>query len=575
MAKAPRILVVDDAPEIVSLLKLTLSRQGYEVSTAYSGEQGLCLAAKEEPDLVLLDICLPDISGLEVCRRLKAEARFERVFVIVLTALDRKDEIVEGLDAGADGYITKPFAQQVLAAHIRSALRKKAVHDKLSRAYHALEETMAHQRCTEEQLRQKDEQLRQVQKIEALGQLAGGIAHEFNNLLQAISGYTRYAMEGLSPEERRYEDLQQVVKASDRATTLTRQLLGFSRRHPIEPRNLDPNQVVADVADMLRPTIGEHVSLEVIPGNNVGTVYADAAELQQSLLNLCINARDAMPSGGRLLLKTDTVVLTKAFRDPRFHITPGRHVVFSISDTGCGMSAEVQRHLFEPFFTTKGVGKGTGLGLPMVYGTVQQHNGAIDVSSEPGKGTTFNVYLPTADKYAEDDTIEEPAHLPGGTETILVAEDEPMVRSLAVRILESAGYTVLAACDGDEALQVFEENRSAISLVLLDAIMPKTTGYEVCRRITTARPQVRVVFISGYDPDATQCDFIVEENLRLIEKPFDAAMLLNTVREVLDGSHVSDEREAPVEREAWDERDVPDERDGLDEEELFQQVGRS
>ena len=227
-----------------------------------------------------------------------------------------------------------------------------------------------------------------------MGLLASGIAHEFNNLLQVIGGCAACASEGLAPQEQRYKDLQRVHMAADRAAVLTRQLLGFSRRRILQPDHVDPNELVGDLSQMLRPLVGDRISVEVVLREDVGTVYADPGELQQALLNLCLNARDAMPRGGKLLLRTDTVVLREAFWEPRFQVDPGRYVVFCVTDTGQGISAEAQRRLFEPFFTTKEVGKGTGLGLAMVYGVVQQHKGAIHVYSEPGKGTTFKLYLP-------------------------------------------------------------------------------------------------------------------------------------------------------------------------------------
>jgi PAS domain S-box-containing protein len=379
-----------------------------------------------------------------------------------------------------------------------------------------------------------EEQLRQAQKMEAVGLLAGGMAHEFNNLLQAISGYTRFAMKGLFPEDQRYDDLQEVCKATDRASTLTRQLLGFSRRSALQPKCANPNDVVRDLAKMVRPLIGEQILLEVICDDDLGTLWADAGQLQQALLNLCLNARDAMPSGGKLLLKTESVVLGDTSWDYGFHTEPGRYAVFTVADTGCGMTPEVRQRIFEPFFTTKGVGKGTGLGLPMVYGTVQQHKGAIHVYSEPGKGATFKVFLPLTRQNHEADAVEEAPLPPRGTETILLAEDEEMVRGLAVRILQRAGYTVLAASDGEEALCTFMEKREAIALVILDAVMPKLTGQEVYRRIQDAAPRTKVIFCSGYDPETAQSGFMLQRRLRMIEKPFLEDTLLRTVREVLD-----------------------------------------
>ncbi|MHC4401137.1 MAG: PAS domain S-box protein [Planctomycetota bacterium] len=401
-------------------------------------------------------------------------------------------------------------------------------------AFQCVMRDISERKSAEEALRKKDEELRQSQKLEAIGGLAGGIAHEFNNLLQAIGGYTKYAMEGLSPEEQRHQDLEQVLKAADRATTLTRQLLGFSRRQVLRRKNIQPNEVVADLTKMVRPVIGEHIQLDLSLGEDVGTVYADLGELQQVLLNLCLNARDAMPSGGELLLKTENTVLSEAFCEAYPDTHPGRHVTLSVSDTGCGMSPEVRQHIFEPFFTTKKVGQGSGLGLATVYGVVQQHGGAIHAYSEVGKGSTFKIFLPAVDAAPDRDEAERALPPPGGTETILLAEDEPMVRNLGVRVLESAGYKVMVASDGQEALDVYEQNEDVISLLLLDTVMPKLDGHEVYRRAKERNPTIRVVFCTGYDPETSRFDRIKDNNLNLVEKPFDPDALLRTVREVLD-----------------------------------------
>ncbi len=384
------------------------------------------------------------------------------------------------------------------------------------------------------ELRKKDNELRQSQKLEAVGALAGGIAHEFNNLLQAIGGYTRYAMEGLKPGGQPYQDLQNVLQAGDRARSLTRQLLSFSRRQEVERKNLQANQMVGDLTKMLRPLLGERIQVRVILGEGVGTVFADAGSFQQVLLNLCLNARDAMPSGGEIVVKTESISVSTEFSALYTDLKPGRYVELSVADTGQGMPAEVREHIFEPFFTTKPVGQGTGLGLSVVYGIIQQHEGAIHVYSEPGRGTTFKIYLPAIEAAADAaDNGPAPA-LFGGKETILVAEDDPMVRDIARRILEKAGYTVLLAADGQQALTQFEARRQEIAAVLLDAVMPKLTGHEVYRRIKDECPGTRIIFCSGYDPETAQSKFVGDEHLRMVEKPYDPGTLLRTLREVLD-----------------------------------------
>ena len=390
----------------------------------------------------------------------------------------------------------------------------------------------------EKELCKKQEELRRSQKLEAVGQLAGGVAHEFNNLLQAIRGYTEYAQEGLSPEEERYQDLEEVCKATDRAAALTRQLLGFGRRQMLERKNVDTNEVVSDLTKMIRPVIGEHIKQENRLAEDAGIVHADPGELQQALLNLCLNARDAMPSGGTLLLKTEKVVFTGQVAASRDTILPGTYVVLSVTDTGCGMTPEVRERVFEPFFTTKEVGKGAGLGLATVYGIVKQHGGTIHVYTESGQGTSFKIFLPAVDAVPDTGkTVCAVAAAAGGSETILVAEDEPVVRNLMVRMLKQAGYRVLAACDGHDALRVFKENRGEISLLLLDAVMPGLSGHAVYRRIREEAPEVKAIFCTGYDPETAQSSHIAQENLRLIQKPIDSAGLLLAVRETLDANH--------------------------------------
>ncbi len=395
-----------------------------------------------------------------------------------------------------------------------------------------------------------NEELRQSQKLEDVGQLAGGIAHEFNNLLQVIGGFTRCAMDGLPPEGQPFGDLEQVAKAADRAASLTRQLLGFSRRSVIQPTNTDANVVVRDLAKLVRPLIGEHITLDLVLGERVGNVYADAGELQQALLNLCLNARDAMPSGGTLTIKTERTVLAEALWDPQFELAPGPYVVFGVSDTGCGIPRDVQPHIFEPFFTTKEVGKGSGLGLSMVHGIMRQHKGAIHFCSEPGVGSTFRLYLPPGDDHPAEQRQEDHQSIPFGNETILVAEDDPTVRKITTRTLRDAGYTVLAACDGEEAMRLFEENRGSISLVLLDVIMPKMTGHEVHRRLQQLAPNVKVVFCTGYDRETAHCDNLVNEDIPLVQKPFTAHTLLSVVRKVLDTQELCKATDAAASNES-------------------------
>ena len=390
-------------------------------------------------------------------------------------------------------------------------------------------------RATEEALRKRDEQLRQAQKMEAIGTLAGGVAHEFNNLLQAIQGFTRYAMEGLSPWEQRYQDLEQVLQASDRATTLTKQLLGFGRRQALEFADLQPNQLVKDLIKMIHPLIGEHLIVQLSLSPRAPAIHGDAGHLQQVLMNLCVNARDAMPDGGTLTVQTDDLLVHGSDLESIPELKPGRYLLLSVADTGCGIQPEHKEHIFEPFFTTKEIGKGTGLGLAMVYGIVQQHGGFIQLFSEPGNGCTFKIFLPAVDRVVKNESVERTVPLrTRGTETILVAEDEPLVRDLTVRALHGAGYQTLTAKDGLEAIQIFEANADNIALALLDVVMPRMCGRAVYERIRQLNPNTRTIFCSGYDPETAQVGLIKDVGLRLIQKPFCDDELLRMVREALD-----------------------------------------
>ena len=396
--------------------------------------------------------------------------------------------------------------------------------------------------CTDVDITERkhvEEQLRQSQKMEAVGHLAGGIAHDFNNILQAIIGYTQLAMGAFTSDQRGYEDLNAVLGASRKATELTRQLLAFSRRQVLQATDVDLRGIVTELTKMLGRIIPENVQLVTdIPGN-LSCVHADRAMIEQMLMNLCVNARDAMPEGGLLTVSAVNVNTTDALMARHPGLTPGRHVLVSVTDTGTGIEPEVIEHIYEPFFTTKQVGQGSGLGLAMVYGIVKQHGGVIDVESEPGKGSAFNIYIPAVER--EPAVFHKPvrASTPGGTETILFAEDEWMVRDLAARVLREGGYNVLLAEDGQEAMRLFEENIDAIDLALLDVVMPKLSGTNVAEKIRERRPNINVLFSSGYNPDGSQPGFVLKEGMQLLPKPYTPDKLLRKVREVLDRSRGS------------------------------------
>ena len=379
-------------------------------------------------------------------------------------------------------------------------------------------------------------QLMQAQKMEAIGQLAGGVAHDFNNLLTAISGYAEMLQIELGPGDERTQDVAQIQGAAARATELTRQLLAFSRRQVLSLRPLDPRSVVIDVVPMLRRLIGEDVELVVDVAGGLGPIMADANQLDQVLVNLALNARDAMSGGGRLTIEAREAELDAAFVSQHLGARPGPHVVLTVGDTGTGMSEDVRQHAFEPFFTTKGPGKGTGLGLATVLGIVAQSNGYVDVESEPGKGSKFHIYIPkvTAAVGQRPDRASA-MDLGHGTGTLLVVEDEAPVRSLACRILRAAGYTVLEAASGEEAIALEVDYRGRIDLLFTDVVLPGMNGLQVTDVLRGRRRHIPVLYASGYDREMIATRGALESGIGYMSKPYSADELLSHVRELIEG----------------------------------------
>ena len=384
-------------------------------------------------------------------------------------------------------------------------------------------------------LRETEEHLRQAQKLEGVGHLAGGIAHDFNNLLTVINGFCALAMRGLQTEDPLLANLEEIKKAGDRATSLTRQLLAFSRRQVLQPKVLNLDTVVADMQKMLRRIIGEHIDLRAVLEPTLGNVNADPGQIEQIILNLVVNARDSMPAGGKLTIETDNVFLDEGYVSSHLGAQVGPHVMLAVSDTGHGIDQQTLSRIFEPFFTTKELGKGTGLGLSTVYGIVKQSGGNIWVYSEPGRGTTFKIYLPRVDDVADDyKRTPQEANLAEGTETILLVEDEEMLRKLARQTLKGYGYHILEASDGDEAINVCKQYQGEIDLLLTDVIMPRLNGRELSNCLLETRPKLRVLFMSGYTDDAIVHQGVLEESANFIQKPFPPDALATKVREVLD-----------------------------------------
>ncbi|HNS80124.1 MAG TPA: ABC transporter substrate-binding protein [Kiritimatiellia bacterium] len=379
-----------------------------------------------------------------------------------------------------------------------------------------------------------EEQLRHAQKMEAVGKLAGGIAHDFNNLLQTILGYAELIMKSPNADADTRADMEEVYSAAERAAGLTRQLLTFSRRQVIRPQSVDVNELLTSLVKILRRGIRADIALEVDPGTDLWPVFADPGQMEQVLINLCFNARDAMPEGGRLLIEARNEEISQEFFRQNPWAREGRYVRLRVTDTGSGIAPETMERMYEPFFTTKEAGKGTGLGLSTVYGVIEQHNGLIHVESQVGRGSVFDVYFPVARK--EPDRPAEPASSPSGNgrETILLAEDDPSVVGYTRRVLERAGYTVLTASTGVEAVELFSRSTGRVNLVLMDVVMPGLTGVAARDEMLKIRPDIPILFISGYSHGAIRAERIAKEKIEIIQKPFRASDLLARIREILD-----------------------------------------
>lgn len=395
-----------------------------------------------------------------------------------------------------------------------------------------------------------EQQLRQSQKMEAIGRLAGGVAHDFNNLLTAINGYSSLALQRADPDDRIRGYLEEVKKAGERAANLTRQLLAFGRKQMLKPIPLSLNDVVSEMSKMLRRLIGEDIRFDARFDPELKHIRADPGQIEQVLVNLVVNSRDAMPHGGTLTIETANFEIDHEFASRHLGLAPGKYVVLTVSDDGCGMDEKTKARIFEPFFTTKEKGRGTGLGLSTVYGIVKQSGGNVWVYSEPGDGTVFKVFLPQFQQQSE--TTTKPSidlAPPRGSETILVVEDEDVVRGLARQILEQSGYHVLDARGGDEAIRLCRELRGPIDLLLTDVVMPETSGKEVANRLTKLRPAMRVLYMSGYTDDAIVHHGVLDSDVEFIQKPFTPVALAQKVREVLDLKHSvairQNSREAP------------------------------
>ena len=655
-----QVLIAEDDDVSRKVLSSMLRKQGHEVVEVADGSQGwIKMQDEDAPRLLILDIMMPAMDGLELCRKIRNTEYHLCSYIILLTAKNSKQDIVQGLEAGANDYITKPYDFEELQARIRvgqrmvemqaslvdEISRRKEVeetlrereafitsildnlpvgvainsvdpevkftymNDNFAKFYRTTREALAppndfwevvypdpefreqiKQRVLEDcasgdpqrmvwedvpisrpgqdifyitaqniilpdenyivstvwdvTARKKAEeehdklqaQLLQAQKMDAIGQLAGGVAHDFNNLLTSIIGNVELALFDIDRDEPLYEILQEVKAAGEKASLLTRQLLAFSRKQILQPEVLDLNEVLPDISKMIRRIIGEDIELETVLAPDLARVEADPGQLEQVILNLAINARDAMPNGGKLVIETANADLDQSYSQSHGRlVSPGPYVLLAISDTGAGISPEIQSQVFEPFFTTKEKGKGTGLGLSTVYGIVKQSSGYIWVYSEIGAGTTFKMYLPRVEKHpSQGQKVQEEEEDHSGTETILVVEDDQEVRNITSHSLDLYGYRVLTAVDGDQALHKLHEEESQIHLVLTDVVMPQKGGKEMVQELKKIQPQVKILYMSGYTSNSIVHHGVLDQGVVFLQKPFTPNTLASKVREVLD-----------------------------------------
>jgi two-component system cell cycle sensor histidine kinase/response regulator CckA len=513
-----RILAVDDDPQARQLIEIALSDAHFEMTLEVVGTlaEGLRRISVDDHDIYLVDQQLPDGTGLSLIHTAK-EAGATKPFILI-TGHGSGDLDEAALREGAADYVEK----QLVGTHLERSIRYTLHNWQAGRA-----------------LLDREEQLRQAQKMEAIGRLAGGVAHDFNNLLTAIIGYTDLVKEKLEPTDPVAHDVGEIRKAADRAAALTRQLLAFSRKQFLSPEVLDLNAIVTGLLPMLPRVIGEHIETTTSLAPDLHRVKADPSQMEQVVINLVLNARDAMAVGGHLAIETQNVQLDEdRIATERLNLDPGAYVMLGIRDTGSGMDAQTRDRVFEPFFTTKAKGKGTGLGLPTVYGIIDQSGGAITMDTALGRGTSIRIYLPVTSSKEEPERPELPAATTanGGTETLLLVEDNDAVRELAVHALRKRGYTVHEARNAEEAIEWSMTSRIKPKLLVTDVVMPGLSGPNLAARLLQENPRLKVLYMSGYTDDATAVHGAFWGGVPLLQKPFTPAQLAERVRLALDAT---------------------------------------
>jgi signal transduction histidine kinase len=558
------ILIVDDNLTNLKLMRAQLEAEGQVVAQAHDGVEALELLNRQRVDVVISDILMPRMDGYRLCHEIRQNEHLCHLPTIIYSSTyTSPGDVKLALDVGADKYLNKPASIEIIIAALYEVIAKppavpradalpevevlkeysKRLVDKLQEKNIALERANAELNAARDQLVQRlveshrlEAQFIEAQKMEVIGQLAGGVAHDFNNILAVIMGYSDLMIREFGPNDPMRKNIAEIRQAADRAVGLTQQLLVFSRKQTVEPVVLDLNEVVKELNKMLLRLIDDNVVRTFVPGKEIGHIKADSGYVGQVIMNLVVNARDAMPNGGKLAITTDNATLDESYTRVHPGLIPGEYVVLSVSDSGTGMTDEIKERMFEAFFTTKPAGKGTGLGLATCRTIVQQCHGHIEVQSELGQGTTFKIYFPRVEEpLAVVAKTIPPGPLPRGTETLLVVEDDTALRNLTCGVLEAQGYDVLRANNGQEALHVAREQiGSPIRLVISDVLMPHMGGKAMAEWLRTTYPGLKILFTSGYSDEAITQHGVLEIGIEFLSKPYTPATLVRKVRAMLD-----------------------------------------
>jgi len=511
MAIPLRVLFIEDSEDDTALQVRLLRQGGYDVShERVETSAALSAALEKKWDIIISDYSMPQFKGIEALKLVRHKRR-DVPFIFVSGTIG-EDTAVGALKIGAQDYLMKTNLSRLVPS-VQRELRESE---------------------EREQRRRLEQQVHQLQRFEAIGRLAGGVAHDFNNVIAAVMGWADLGAQAASPDSHLQDKFLKIRSQADRAAGLTRQLLAFARRQILQPCDTNLNELIKEAISLLGNVIGERIDIRMELAEEPWTVWCDPGQIEQVLMNLCLNARDAMPNGGRLVIETKNTELDEDYRRLHPYGVPGRYVLLRVFDTGTGMDAATLERIFEPFFTTKELGRGTGLGLATVYGIVKQHNGFIDVDSAPGQGTTFRVYLPLGEGPPEVQDKRPKDAARGGSEGILTAEDNEGLRDAAQGVLESLGYRVTLARDGADAVRLFEKNHPSIDLVFLDVVMPNLNGPEAYNRMRAIKPNIPVIFTTGYASEANLLSVRSREKATVVQKPYGSQYLAQKLREILD-----------------------------------------